>query len=88
MESRMGLIVPKVKDDVSQDDSSHFRDNVGMTKPTGNDQIKALCLHLAELREGASYTQETMAAALSALLGFTVTRDRYSKYETRTVIPR
>jgi hypothetical protein len=61
---------------------------MGMSKTTSIEQNQILFRRLASLRADKYPSQELMAAALSAELGYEISRDRYSKYETRTVIPR
>lgn len=78
----MGQTVPNVKDSVSRDERSLNVAYWGpMTRPTKPSDKAVLFKRLADARDAAGLTQQQAADFLG------INRDRYSKYEGRSVIP-
>jgi len=77
-----GQAVQFVKDPLSSAASAPVRDNVSVaSKKADKLYHQAFLRRTREMRDGAGFTQETMAKALH------ITKDAYAKYERRTLMP-
>lgn len=83
----MGQIVPKVKDELSQDITSQMSEECPMADESLSERERILTARLQQARVEAGYRSQTsFAEALSRHLGLQINRDRYAKYENRSVI--